>query len=311
MRTMAIGGLGLLGSAAAGVLGMFTGSALAPVAWSAAAWLATVGVAVAYRRVAGNSHRPPAAAALAVLGIVASAWTVQTVLRITVPVALGSGIGLALWAYALRRARFVPPLPGAVIGVAAVIGALTNDPGMPYVLGGLPLGLTHLVAALPLEGKTIVRTVYRILAYVVVVEVAVQASLIALAVAGLGHWIDNGHMLDKSVMESNQTPFPEVLGFILHSINGGMIIPGIALLLLILSFFAKVPGGAKWAAIVFLLVIVQVMLGYTLHDLPSLGALHGLNALLLFAAALHAGNRARRPAISKTSDVDERVTTAA
>jgi hypothetical protein len=38
------------------------------------------------------------------------------------------------------------------------------------------------------------------------------------------------------------------------------------------------------------------MLGYSAADLPSLGALHGVNALLLFGTALVTGRRARMPA---------------
>ena len=40
-----------------------------------------------------------------------------------------------------------------------------------------------------------------------------------------------------------------------------------------------------------MLVGVQAQLGFMAGDLPALGALHGLNALLLFAAALHTALR--------------------
>ncbi len=35
----------------------------------------------------------------------------------------------------------------------------------------------------------------------------------------------------------------------LHGMIGMMLIPLLALVLLIISFFAKIPGGVKWAAI--------------------------------------------------------------
>jgi hypothetical protein len=140
------------------------------------------------------------------------------------------------------------------------------------------------------------RIVYRTMAYVIAAEVAVQATLIALGFAGLGHWIAAGNVFDKAVMESDQLPFPEVIGIILHGINGGFVIPVLALALLVVSFFARVPGGVKFAVVVLVLVAVQAELGYAGHDLPALGAVHGLNALLLFTAALHTGRRARRPA---------------
>ena len=45
------------------------------------------------------------------------------------------------------------------------------------------------------------------------------------------------------------------------SLSGMMIIPALALIFLIVSFFAKVPGGIAWAAYVLLAVVVQVALG--------------------------------------------------
>lgn len=136
------------------------------------------------------------------------------------------------------------------------------------------------------------RSVYRVLAYLVAAEVVVQAAAVAYAVAGLGHWVDGGGVLDSATMESDDLAFPEVVGFIVHGINGMMVVPALALLLLIFSFFAKVRGGVQWAALVLLLVVVQVVLGIAGHGVPALGGLHGLNALLLFLAALYAGRRA-------------------
>jgi len=46
------------------------------------------------------------------------------------------------------------------------------------------------------------------------------------------------------------------------------------------------------------LVVVQVNLGFFGHDIPVAGGLHGMNALALFAAAVHTARRARtRPAV--------------
>jgi hypothetical protein len=137
------------------------------------------------------------------------------------------------------------------------------------------------------------RSVYKVLAYVVAAEVVVQAMLMVWAIAGLAKWIDNGGIFDKAVMEDRQSVFPEVIGIPLHGVNGGIIIPAIALVLFICSFFAKVSGGVKWAAIVLVLAIVQGQLGYLGHDFPAAGALHGLNALALFLAALHTARRSR------------------
>ncbi len=77
----------------------------------------------------------------------------------------------------------------------------------------------------------------------------------------------------------------------LHGIIGMMLIPLLALVLLIISFFAKIPGGVKWAGIVLGLVVLQVALGIFGHETPYSGLLHGLNALILFTVALLAGRR--------------------
>jgi uncharacterized membrane protein YphA (DoxX/SURF4 family) len=137
------------------------------------------------------------------------------------------------------------------------------------------------------------RTVYKVLAYLVAIEVAVQAMALVFADAGMGKWVEQGGVLDKAVMESGGSPFPEVVGFMIHGINGMMVIPVIALLLLISSFFTKIPGAVKAAGLVVVLVAIQVTLGLVGHQIPAVGALHGLNALLLFSAAVYAAFRGR------------------
>jgi heme A synthase len=97
-------------------------------------------------------------------------------------------------------------------------------------------------------------------------------------------------------MESEGTPFTEVFGVIIHAINGTFVVPAIALLLLIVSFFTKVRGAIKWAVIVFVLVVVQGQIGFLGHEFPLAGALHGLNALALFTVALYTGRRLRTAA---------------
>ena len=137
------------------------------------------------------------------------------------------------------------------------------------------------------------RSAYRVLAFLVAGLVVVQAAAIAYAVFGLTTWVQDGGTLDKAAMDSEDTTFDGVVGFMIHGMNGMMLIPLIALLLLIVSFFAKVPGGVKWAGFVLLAVVVQVALGIFAHELPGLGALHGLNALILFGLAVMAGMKSR------------------
>ncbi|TMR08652.1 hypothetical protein ETD86_46820 [Nonomuraea turkmeniaca] len=135
------------------------------------------------------------------------------------------------------------------------------------------------------------RNVYKVLAYLVAIEVAVQAAVMVWGDAGMGKWIDEGGVLDKTLGESGEMPFPEFMGLIIHAFNGMIAIPVIALLLLISSFWAKVPGAGKAAGLVLLLVALQVTFGILGHNIPLVGAVHGLNALLLFTAALYAARR--------------------
>lgn len=140
------------------------------------------------------------------------------------------------------------------------------------------------------------RTAYKVLAYIVAAEVAIQAMVMVWAIAGLGVWVDNGGVFDKSIMESGAIPFTEVIGVLVHGINGAFVVPAIALALLIVSFFTKVRGAIKWAVIVFVLVVVQGQIGFLGHEFALAGALHGLNALALFTVALYTGRRLRTAA---------------
>jgi hypothetical protein len=136
------------------------------------------------------------------------------------------------------------------------------------------------------------RTAYKVFAWLVALGVVVQAASMVWAVAGLGIWVDkDGGVLDKAAFESEETLFPEIAGFMIHGMNGMMIIPALAVIFLIVSFFAKVPGGVAWAAYVLLAVVVQIALGIYGHEAAIWGMLHGINALILFSLAVYAGLR--------------------
>lgn len=146
------------------------------------------------------------------------------------------------------------------------------------------------------------RNVYRGFAVAVAALVALQAAFIAYAMSGLAHWIQQGGTLDASAFSEGSTV--EVgggTGFMLHGITGTLLIPLAALVLLVVSSFAKIPGGVKWAGIVFGLVVLQYALVVVgrMAGIPFLGALHGLNALILFGAAVTAGMRVRRVASAR------------
>jgi len=136
------------------------------------------------------------------------------------------------------------------------------------------------------------RSAYKYLAYAVDALIIVQAAAIAWAVFGLGKWIDDGNSLTKAKMEGNTFSFAEERGFMIHGINGQMLIPLVGLILLIISFFAKIPGGSKYAGMLFVGILLQVVLGMAAHALPALGFIHGFWALLLFWLAYRTAKQA-------------------
>lgn len=136
------------------------------------------------------------------------------------------------------------------------------------------------------------RSAYRVLAFLIATCVALQASFIALSTFGIFKWVDDGSSLTKSALEGDWE-WDGAIGAMMHSIFGTGVIPLLALILLIVSFFAKIPGGAKWAALILLTVVVQVVLGIVAFSIPYVGALHGLNAFALFGLAVMAAMRSR------------------
>src|SRR5215217_1139382 len=141
------------------------------------------------------------------------------------------------------------------------------------------------------------KQVYRVLAFLVAAGVMLQAAAIAYAMFGLIKWVERGGTLDSS---TDLTPdLGGYTGFPLHAMGGIFVVPAIALLFLISSFFAKVPGGIKWALIVFGVAVLQVALGLFSHSVAGIGWLHGINALVLFGTAVMAGMRVSRAVANK------------
>ena len=136
------------------------------------------------------------------------------------------------------------------------------------------------------------RLAYRTIAFLIAAEVVVQSAAVALGMFGLLKSIDDGAVVTAATVENDET-LDGGIGFLVHGINGMFVVPSLALLLLVVAFFAAVPGGVRWAVILFVLVVLQVMLGGFAHDYPMVGALHGLNALAVFVVAMLAAHRAR------------------
>lgn len=149
------------------------------------------------------------------------------------------------------------------------------------------------------------RIAFRALGIAIVALVAVQAAAHAWSSAGLGLFVEGGGVVDLSLMASEEAPFPEVMGFMIHGMNGMFVIPVVALALLIVSFFVRIRGAVVWAAITFGLVILQVTLGIFGHSYSILGLLHGLNALVLATAALYTQSLARTARATYPSDAEQ------
>lgn len=140
------------------------------------------------------------------------------------------------------------------------------------------------------------RTAYRVLAYLIAVLVVVQAAVIAYAITGMSKWIQQGGVLDKATMESEDMAFPEEVGFMVHGIGGMTLIPLVALILLVVSFFTRTPKASMFAGAVFGLIVLQILLGSFSRgaEMPFLSLLHGANALLVFIGAVIAARHVRR-----------------
>jgi hypothetical protein len=138
------------------------------------------------------------------------------------------------------------------------------------------------------------KRLYRVLAYMIAAGVVLQAAAIAYAVFGMFEWVSAGGIIDKALIESEDPQLGGITGFNLHQMVGVTILPLLALLFLISSFFARIPGGIRWALIVFTTTLVQSLLGIYAHHSAAVGWLHGAVALILFTSAAVSGIRVQR-----------------
>jgi hypothetical protein len=148
------------------------------------------------------------------------------------------------------------------------------------------------------------RATYRVLGHIIAGLVVVQAAAIALWVFGFWHWIDdgNGHTATPQLADDRFEGVTALaVGINIHSF-GAIAVALVAIILLIVSFFAKIPGGVKWAGFVFLAVLFQWIIAILAFGIPGLGFLHGANAILVAWLGWRAAKQA--------SVVDEIVPTA-
>jgi hypothetical protein len=137
------------------------------------------------------------------------------------------------------------------------------------------------------------KVAYRVLAGLVQVIVVLQAAFIAYGLFGLGHWVDQGNDLTKGAMESDTSKITGGTGLEAHGL-GAIAIVVVALALVVVAFFAKIDGGVRWAALIVGDVVLQWVLAFAGFGVPIIGALHGLNAFVLFMLGMMASQAAAR-----------------
>lgn len=135
--------------------------------------------------------------------------------------------------------------------------------------------------------ETQMQTLYRVLAFVVVGLVAVQAASHAWGSAGLVKYLSEGGTLDMDAMP----PFTEVAGYVIHAMNGMYVIPAVAVILLTVAFISRNSVAIIWAAVVAVLVVLLVAFGLLGHETTAFAFLHGITAVVLAGAALVAALR--------------------
>jgi hypothetical protein len=141
------------------------------------------------------------------------------------------------------------------------------------------------------------RATYRILALLIAIGVVIQAATVAVAWFTVLKDTDSGAVFDKN-SDGNWAHMA-------HGQIGVLVIPLIAIVLLIVSFFARIPGGIKWALITLGVVVLQIVLAFLSFAAPIVGALHAINAFALAGVASIAARKAR------TAETDGRVQSAA
>ncbi len=153
------------------------------------------------------------------------------------------------------------------------------------------------------------RKVFSALAWIIAGGVVVQAAAIAFAFGGVLNRVSEGGVVDKALLESGGAGGTGELGFWIHGIVGGVVIPLLGFALLVVSFFVRARGARLWAAITFGLIALQVTLGFSITDVPYLGLIHGANALAIVLAAVMSAFRMRRATRAGTGEHHEGATT--
>ena len=139
------------------------------------------------------------------------------------------------------------------------------------------------------------RGAYKVLAGLIMLGVLVQAAAVAGAWFDVINAVDDGTVINEDY-EGN-------VGHAVHGIVGMMVMPLLGLIFFVLSFFAKIPGGVKWAGFTFLAILVQVTLAFVAFGVPLVGVLHGFNAFIVFGLAVFARQNAARAVTAEAPGV--------
>lgn len=130
------------------------------------------------------------------------------------------------------------------------------------------------------------KSTYRAIAGLIALGVLVQAAAIGFGWFDVISKVDEGSLVLDSDYEGNA-------GHMIHGMNGMMVMPALGLLLLLTSFLTKLPGASKWGGAVFAAIVVQIMLAFVAFGAPIVGALHGMNALVVFTLAFLTARRVK------------------
>lgn len=133
------------------------------------------------------------------------------------------------------------------------------------------------------------RNAYKYLALVIAVDVLLQAASVAYGAFGLQKWIEDGHTLGRNGVEDGS--YPGVGGYAFHGANGMMVMLLLGVALLVVALVGRLAEGPRDAAILLVMIVVQIALGFASHAVPLLGAVHGILALVIFAYAAMIGVR--------------------
>jgi uncharacterized membrane protein (Fun14 family) len=119
------------------------------------------------------------------------------------------------------------------------------------------------------------RKAYSVICHLIALCVVLQAAWIAAALFTIDKHVEDGHSVTKGYDNWGQA---------LHSVFAVVVLV-LGLALLILSYFVKTPGAAKWAGFTFLAIVVQWVLAIVSFAAPVVGVLHGANAFAILALA--------------------------